>query len=327
VPGYEGRDVVITRLMRQGEMQITSESTTLEVGDIVQIVGEPEAVDNLTTVIGRRSDRDIRQINEGLVTRHILVTHQQVLGSTIGELNLRERFGVRVARVTRGEFKFTGTRNIRLMLADKLFVVGPEAGIDEAAKLLGNSLKALDHPQVLPAFVGIALGILLGSIPLTIPGAPVPMKLGIAGGPLVAALVLARVRRIGPLNFYMAAGANLMVREIGIVLFLSCVGLKAGESFVNVLLHGPGLQWMGIAAVITVVPLLLVGIIGRRVFKLNYMPLCGLLAGSMTDPPALAFANTLATSDGPSVAYATVYPLTMLLRVITAQLLAILLFL
>jgi putative transport protein len=327
IPGYEDTGVVITRFVRNGETQIAREDTVLELGDTVQIVGSTEAVDNMVTIVGRLAAQDIRRVTEALVTRHILVTNTGVLGSTIGQLALDERLGVKVARVTRGEFKFTGTRNIRLKFADKLFVVGSEAGIDEAAKLLGNSLKALDHPQVLPAFVGIALGVLLGSIPISIPGTPVPMKLGIAGGPLVASLILARLRRVGPLNFYMAAGANLMVRELGIVLFLSCVGIKAGETFVEVLLRGPGLYWMAIAAVITIVPLLIVALIARHLLKLNYMQLCGLLAGSMTDPPALAFANTLATSDGPSVAYATVYPLTMLLRVVTAQLVVILLFL
>ncbi|MGC4064632.1 MAG: putative transporter [Polyangiaceae bacterium] len=326
IPGYETNGVVVTRFLRNGELQVAREDTVLELGDIVHIVGSSEALDNMITVMGRLADRDLRRVNEAIVARHILVTHSKVLGCTIGQLALTERFGVTVARVTRGEFKFTGTRNIRLKLADKLFVVGPEAGIEEAAKLLGNSLKALDHPQVLPAFVGIALGVLLGSVPIHIYGAPVPMKLGIAGGPLVASLVLARLRRIGPLNFYMSAGANLMVRELGIVLFLSCVGLKAGESFVDVLLRGPGLYWMVIGAAITLLPLGLVAFIARRFLKLNYMRLCGLLAGSMTDPPALAFAHTLAASDGPSVAYATVYPLTMLLRVITAQLMVILLF-
>jgi putative transport protein len=204
--------------------------------------------------------------------------------------------------------------------------VGPESGIEEAAKVLGNSLKALDHPQLMPAFVGIALGILLGSIPFSIPGTPVPLKLGIAGGPLIVSLILARLQRIGPLNFYMSAGSNLMVRELGIVLFLTCVGLKAGGSFFEVLTQGPGLIWMAIGACITVIPLGIVAFVARHWLKMNYLRLSGLLAGSMTDPPALAFANTLAASDGPAIAYATVYPMTMLLRVVTAQLMAIWMF-
>lgn len=326
IPGYEGSGVVVTRRLRDGDLQIAQDEMTIARGDVLQIVGNAPTLDNLVTVIGRVSDQDLRQRSAQIVTRHILVTNHDILGNTIGSLMLFERFGVTVARVTRGEFKFTGTRNIRLMLADKLFVVGPEAGIEQAARVLGNSLKALDHPQVLPAFVGIGLGILLGSIPITIPGTPVPLKLGIAGGPLVVALILARLRRIGPLNFYMAAGANLMVRELGIVLFLTCVGLKAGGSLVEVITHGPGLTWMAIGAAITILPIAIVALFARRWLKLNYMALCGLLAGAMTDPPALAFANTLATSDGPSVAYATVYPMTMLLRVVTAQLMAIWMF-
>jgi putative transport protein len=327
IPGYENWGVVITRVMHEGQTLIAGEDTCLHLGDTLQIVGNSETIDQMVTIIGRSSTQDLRRVAEAIVARHILVTNPKVLGSTIGQLSLTERFGVRVARVTRGEFKFTGTPNIRLVFADRLFVVGSNEDIDAAAKYLGNSLKALDHPQALSLFVGIALGVLFGSMPIHVPGTPVPLKLGIAGGPLVMALVLARLRRVGPLNFYMSDGANLMVREIGIVLFLSCVGLKAGESFVQVLLHGPGLYWMCIAASMTLFPLLVGAILARVVFKLNYMALCGLLAGSMTDPPALAFANTLAVSDGPSVAYATVYPLAMLLRVVTAQLMVILLFL
>lgn len=326
IPGYDGSGVVVTRRMRDGNLEIAREDMTIARGDVLQIVGDSESLDNMVTIIGRVSDQDLRRVSEQIVARHILVTSHDILGDTIGSLMLFERFGVTVARVTRGEFKFTGTRNIRLMLADKLFVVGPESGIERTAQLLGNSLKALDHPQVLPAFVGIALGILVGSLPISIPRTPVPLKLGIAGGPLVVALILARIRRIGPLNFYMAAGANLMVRELGIVLFLTCVGLKAGGSFVAVVTQGPGLAWMAIGAAITIVPIALVALVARRWLRMNYMALCGLLAGSMTDPPALAFANTLATSDGPSIAYATVYPLTMLLRVVAAQLMAILMF-
>lgn len=326
IPSYRDSGVVITRRMRGEDLKIAREDMTLEIGDILQIVGKAETLDNLVTIIGRLSDRDLRRVSEQIVTRYILVTNHEILGNTIGSLMLAERFGVTVARVTRGEFKFTGMHNMRLMLADKLLVVGPEAGIDEAAKVLGNSLKALDHPQALAVFIGIALGVLVGSVPIAIPGTPVPLKLGIAGGPLITAVVLARLRRVGPLNFYMSASANLMVRELGIVLFLTCVGLKAGGSFFGVLTNGPGLTWMAIGAGVTFIPLAIVAVIARRALKMNYMPLCGLLAGSMTDPPALAFANTLAASDGPAVAYATVYPLTMLLRVVAAQLVAIILF-
>jgi putative transport protein len=202
-------------------------------------------------------------------------------------------------------------------------VVGEKEAIANAADALGNSLKEVNHTNLIPIFVGIVLGIVVGTYPMTVTGMPAPVRLGLAGGPLLVAIILSRIGKIGPLVWYMPVNANVVLRELGIVLFLACVGLKAGERFFEQLVHGPGLAWMGYGVFITLVPLLIVGFFGRVVLRTNFMNLCGLLAGSMTDPPALAFANSVNNSDAPSVAYATVYPLTMLLRIVIAQLLVL----
>ena len=227
--------------------------------------------------------------------------------------------GDRIAVLSLNRIEFVATGNVRLLFGDQVRVVGDSTGLVRASEILGNSVKQLDHPQMIPVFVGIALGVMLGSIPVLFPGIPAPVKLGLAGGPLVAALVLSRLGRLGGMNFYMSHGANLMIRELGIVLFLACVGLKAGGSFVDTVIGGDGLLWMAWAAAITVVPVIVVGLFARLVLKLNFTALSGLIAGSMTDPPALAFANATTQSESPAVTYATVYPLTMILRVLSAQ--------
>jgi putative transport protein len=252
----------------------------------------------------------------------VVVTRKEVLGKTVEELNLDSR-GVALTRISRAEIEFTPTAGFTFQFADTVLLVGEDEKIAQAAKELGNSPKSLDHPQIVPIFVGIALGVLFGSIPIALPGVPAPVKLGLAGGPLIIAIILSRLGRIGPLIYYMPLSANFMLRELGITLFLACVGLKAGDQFINTLTNGDGLQWMGLAAMITLIPILLVGLFARAIYKLNYTSICGVLAGSMTDPPALAFANVMAGSDAPSVSYATVYPLTMLLRVFVAQMLVL----
>jgi putative transport protein len=202
-------------------------------------------------------------------------------------------------------------------------VVGEPEDIEEVAKLMGNSIKELNHTNLIPVFIGIILGLIIGSYPLTIGNVPAPVKIGLAGGPLIAAIVLARIGKIGPLIWYMPVNSNIAMRELGIVLFLACVGLKAGHQFIPTLVDGDGFLWMGVGAIITLVPMLLLGFLGRIYGKLNYMSLCGIMAGSMTDPPALAFATTATGSDAPAVSYAAVYPLTMLLRILTAQLIVL----
>ncbi len=326
IPDLVSSGVVITRLLRADKIITPNGKTKILEGDKVHIVGMPEAVATMEKVIGSRLEKPITSANSDLTTKSILVTNKKMLGKTIESLAFAERYGVTVSRVVRGEFKFTGRLDLRLKFADKLLVVGPAAGIEAVTKELGDSLKALDHPEIIPAFVGIFLGIIVGSIPVAIPGMPTPLKLGLAGGPLVVSIILSRKRKIGPLNFFMAASANLMLRELGITLFLTCVGLNAGIRFFDVLLNGDGFYYMGLAALITFIPLMVAGIVGRVVFKVNYLSLCGAIAGSMTDPPALAFANGLSNSEAVNVGYASVYPLTMLLRILSGQVLAILLY-
>ncbi|RPJ56221.1 MAG: hypothetical protein EHM23_24185, partial [Acidobacteria bacterium] len=222
-------------------------------------------------------------------------------------------------RVTRAGLEFTAVGHFTLQFGDILMVVGESAAIRRVADELGDSPEHLDHPHILPIFLGIALGVILGSFPFYFPGIPASVQLGLAGGPLLTAIILSRVGRMGPLIWYIPVNANLLLREIGITLFLGCVGLRAGEGFVQTLRNGDGLYWMGMAAVVTVVPVLIVSFVARAFYRLNFLSLCGLLAGSMTDPPALAFARSLADSEAASMSYAAVYPLVMLLRVFAAQ--------
>ena len=329
IPDLISSGVVVTRLLRGESIFTPNGNTVIEQGDKLHIVGMPEAVCAMEKIIGKRLEKPITletsNTDKKIIVKTILVTNKKILGRTIGSLALAERYGVNISRVVRSGFKFTGRLDLRIKFADKLRVVGTAEGIEAAAKELGNSLTALDHPEILPAFLGIFLGVIVGSIPIALPGMPTPLKLGLAGGPLIVAIVLSRKRKIGPLNFFMANSANLMLREFGLTLFLSCVGLNAGIKFFDVLLNGDGLYYMGLATLITFVPLAIVASVGHLVFKVNYLSLCGVLAGATTDPPALAFANGQANSEAVNIGYASVYPLTMLLRILSGQVLAILL--
>lgn len=330
IPNLISSGVVVTRLMRGNDIFSPNGKTVIQEGDKLHIVGMPEAVAIMEKIIGRRLEKPITKENttdsdRAILVKTVLVTNKKVLGKTIAALALAERYNVNVSRVVRSGFKFTGRLDLRIKFADNLRLVGTAEGIEGAAKELGNSLTALDHPEILPAFLGIFLGVIAGSIPIAIPGMPTPLKLGLAGGPLIIAILLSRKRKIGPLNFFMANSANLMLREFGLTLFLSCVGLNAGIKFFDVLLNGDGLYYMGLAAFITFIPLAIVATIGHLIFKVNFLSLCGVLAGATTDPPALAFANSQADSEAVNIGYVSVYPLTMLLRILSAQILAILL--
>lgn len=330
IPDLISSGVVVTRLMRGNDIFSPNGKTVIQEGDKLHIVGMPEAVAIMEKIIGRRLEKPITKENttdsdRAILVKTVLVTNKKVLGKTIAALALAERYNVNVSRVVRSGFKFTGRLDLRIKFADKLRLVGTAEGIEAAAKELGNSLTALDHPEILPAFLGIFLGVIAGSIPIAIPGMPTPLKLGLAGGPLIIAILLSRKRKIGPFNFFMSNSANLMLREFGLTLFLSCVGLNAGIKFFDVLLNGDGLYYMGLAAFITFIPLAIVATIGHLIFKVNFLSLCGVLAGATTDPPALAFANSQADSEAVNIGYVSVYPLTMLLRILSAQILAILL--
>ncbi|GMV98364.1 MAG: putative transporter [Phycisphaerae bacterium] len=322
LPLVDHYDVVISRILKANQPhvpQIARPETTLDLGDVVLAVGPKERLDQLRLLIGSESSVDLRTLRSNIVTRRIVITRRAALGRTIQELDLVRRHGVNITRVSRAEVDFAPTPGFRTQFGDTVLAVGDSAGVDQVAAELGNSLRQLNHPQLVPVFVGLALGVLLGSWPITVPGMPAPVKLGLAGGPLLVAIILSRVGHVGPLIWYMPISANFMLREVGITLFLACVGLRAGDSFLKTLVSGSGLLWVLAGAAITLLPLLAAAAIARRVFKMNYLHVCGLLAGSMTDPPALAFATTIAGSEAPSVSYSTVYPAVMLLRVICAQ--------
>ncbi|HEX8912724.1 MAG TPA: putative transporter, partial [Humisphaera sp.] len=289
LPVADDGQVVISRVRHKadGQTRLAYPETVIQQGDVLLAVGPAGAMEQLKLVVGAEANVDLAAAGGPIVTRTILLTRKAHLGKTVDELNLDHRYGVRATRVRRGEVELPPSPNVTLQFGDVLTVVGEEAGLAEAGKLLGNSPKTLNHPQVGPIFLGIALGVVLGSIPVALPGLPAAVKLGLAGGPLVAALVLSRLGHFGPLVWYMPQSANLALREVGISLFLAAVGIKSGGQFFDVLLHGPGLTWALYGALVTAIPLLSVGAVARLWFKLDYMSLCGLTAGSMTDPPAL----------------------------------------
>lgn len=323
LPMLESLGVVISRMHHDGRVDLAKPEDVVHVGDTLLAIGPAPKLEELRIILGVQSELDLHKAESNLVMRRVIVTKKAILGKTIGELNFLARHDVTVTRLTRAEVELSATPDQRLQFGDMLVIVGREEDIADAAKLLGNSLKQLNHTELIPVFVGIGLGVLVGSIPIAFPGIPAPVKLGLAGGPLIVAILLSRLGRVGPLLWYMPNNANFAIREIGIVLFLACVGLHSGEKFIDTLVNGDGVKWMLLASIITTAPLLLVGLFARVFLRTNYVSICGLLAGSMTDPPALAFANTVSGSDAPSISYATVYPLTMLLRVVCAQILVL----
>jgi putative transport protein len=315
-----GEGVVISRLSRGLKAQeVPRARTKLRVGDRIHAVGSPEMLEKLKGVIGVEIPLDLTGKRSEVTSRRILVTRKGILGKTIKELNLRETFGLIVTRIIRTGLELSPRAAFRLQFGDELRVVGKPEDIKAFAQASGESGERLSEAAVVPMFIGIALGVVLGSLPLRIPGTTMTFRLGLAGGPLIAAVVLSRIGSIGPLVWHIPPSANQMLRTIGIALFLSAVGVRAGAGFVATFLRY-GLSWFLGGAVITLVPILLAALVARFAFKLNYLTFCGLLAGSMTDPPALAYANSLAPgSDEPTLAFVSVYPLTMLLRLFVAQ--------
>ena len=305
------RDFVVSRICRPGGApELADAATTLRCGDRILLVAAPKDVEALVALLGREVDAEQMIQDPKMISRRILITKPELNGKTLAELRVRSTSGVTITRINRSGIDLVAAGNLQLQLGDRVTVVGPELSVAHAERLFGNSLKRLNHPNLIPIFIGIALGVVLGSISFWIPGVPQPVKLGLAGGPLIVAILIT----------YTTMSANLMLREVGISLFLAGVGLGAGEDFVPTLVAG-GYVWIAYGAVITVVPLLLAGIFGRYRYKLNYYTLIGVLSGASTNPPALAYSTEQTTSDAPSVGYATVYPLSMFLRVLAAQLL------
>ncbi|MFV0545722.1 MAG: putative transporter, partial [Bacteroides sp.] len=317
-------DFVISRIRHKGdvhEQELVNSETVLHLSDEILIICTPIDIAAITLFFGKQINVKWDESNKQLISRRILITKPELNGKTLSQLNIRNNFGASVTRVNRSGVDLVATSQLQLQMGDRVTIVGEELAVSHAEKILGNSLKRLNHPNLIPIFLGIALGCILGSIPFVFPGIPQPVKLGLAGGPLIVSILISRFGPQHKLITYTTMSANLMLREIGISIFLACVGLGAGEGFVNTIIYNGGYVWIGYGVIITIVPLLIAGLIGRYVFKLNYYTLIGVLAGSSTNPPALAYSSDLTSCDAPAVGYATVYPLTMFLRVLTAQLL------
>lgn len=317
-------DVVISRLLHHNEIIVPKFNTILHLNDIILVVSAKESRTEVIKLFGEPSETDLSLLPNNLVSRQLVVSNRNVVGKKLSSLQLRARFGINITRVFRAGVEFVATPGLELQMGDKLTIVGEESAVENAVAVVGNSLKRLKEPNLIPIFIGIFLGIVLGSIPFVVPGIPTPIKLGMAGGPLIAAILISKFGYKFSIVSYTTHSANLMLREIGIVLFLASVGLKAGKEFIPILASGDGLIWMAYGAIITMFPILMVGLFARLIMKKNYFETCGLLSGSMTDPPALAFSNSLAQSEAPAMAYSTVYPLVMFLRIIIAQLLVLL---
>lgn len=317
------KEMVFSRIYRQGEIIFPNKETILQPGDMAVIISQKADHPHIRAKIGRECDVDPKTMPGKLMSKQVIVTHSKITGQTLGSLKIRSNYGVNITRVNRSGIEFVANPNLRLQIGDKLTVVGEETSIENVANVLGNSLKRLNEPNLIPIFIGILLGILIGSIPFVIPGIPTPVRLGLAGGPLIVAILISNFGYKISLVSYTTPSANLMLREVGIVLFLASVGIKAGDQFIPTLASGEGFIWMGYGAMITVLPLLIIGFITRKWLKKNYLEIIGLLAGSTTDPPALAYANSIANSDAPAITYATVYPMVMFLRILVAQLLVL----
>lgn len=316
---------ICSRICQQGVMSKPDADTILHIGDYVTIVCKEDDVDAITAFIGKKSDYNWDNENSPMISRRILITKPEINGKKLKDLHLSNIYNIIVTRVNRSGVDLFADPNLELQIGDRVMVVGKKDSIDHVAKTLGNELKKLDTPNIITIFVGIFLGILVGSIPLKFPGMPTPVKLGLAGGPLIIAILIGRFGHKLKLVTYTTVSANLMLREIGIALFLASVGIDAGDSFLHTIVEGDGLLYVAYGAIITIIPILIIGILGRYVYHINYYSLMGLISGSTTNPAALAYSSQTAGNDKPAVAYSTVYPLTMFLRIISGQVILLLL--
>jgi putative transport protein len=321
------RDYVCSRILRNGELIFPKSSTTLELGDKVFIVCSEADKDAVQAFIGKETivpEFAEQEKQKQLVSRRIVITKPEINGKTPAKLHFASVYGVNLTRVTRQGMEIFARQDLPLQVGDRVMVVGDQVSVNRVSSVLGNAVKRLDHPNIATIFVGIILGLILGSIPFTFPEIPVPLKLGLAGGPLIVAILIGRYGYKIHLVTYTTTSANLMLREIGLVLFLASVGVKAGANFVDTVVNGDGLLYVLTGFMITVLPILIIGIVARKKYHFNYFTIMGLLAGATTDPPALAFANASCSKDAPSIGYSTVYPLSMFLRIFTAQLIVLL---
>lgn len=317
------RDFVCSRILHDGNVNLPSKDTVLHVGDYLLIVCAYDEAEGITTFIGKNVDAKLEfdDNHSPIISRRILVTEKNVNGKTLSQLSLSGKFGVNVTRIYRTGIELFARPDLRLQVGDRIRVVGPSDAVERLASRLGNSFGHLDHPNILTIFVGIFIGILFGSLPIAIPGMPTPVKLGLAGGPLIISILMSRFGYKMKLVTYTTVSANLMLREMGLALFLASVGIKAGGNFINTVVQGDGLIYVLCGFLITIIPIIIIGLLARLKYKMNYLTLMGMIAGAYTDPPALAYANQTAVNDAPAIGYTTVYPLSMFLRIIAAQVL------
>ena len=325
VRDFMGRDFVCSRILQNGHVSIPNRDTVFHLGDQLFVVCAEDDAEAIIAFIGPKIEVDWEKQDTPMVSRRILITQPKMNGKQLGEFHFSSMYGVNVTRVNRSGMDIFASRNLTLQVGDRVMVVGPQDAVERVANLMGNSLKRLDHPNIVTIFVGIFLVIFFGSLPIAFPGIPTPVKLGLAGGPLIVSILIGRFGYKLKLVTYTTMSANLMLREIGIALFLASVGIKAGANFVNTVVDGDGLLYVGCGFLITVIPLLIMGAVARWHYKMNYFMLMGLIAGSNTDPPALAYSNQTAGNNAPAVGYSTVYPVSMFLRILTAQLLILIL--
>lgn len=318
------RRFVISRISHHensSKTELVNSETVLHLHDKILIISSPADIEAITLFFGKTVQLEWSELNSNLISRRILITKPELNGKTLAQLNIRKNFSASITRVNRAGVDLVASPSLQLQMGDRVTVVGSELAVGHAEKVLGNSLKRLNHPNLIPIFLGIALGCILGSISFSFPGIPQPVKLGLAGGPLIISILISRFGPHYKMITYTTMSANLMLREIGISLFLACVGLGAGQGFIETIIHGGGYLWIGYGAIITIFPLLLTGFIGRHFCHVNYYTLIGVLSGANTNPPALAYSNEQTSCDAPAVGYATVYPLSMFLRVLIAQML------
>ena len=322
VSEFLNRDIVCSRILHDGVVSIPNSKTHFEVGDELLVVCAEADAEAIKAFIGPEVeaewDREKDEVQH-FVSRRIIVTRPEMNGKTLGKMHFSSVYGVNVTRISRQGMDIFAGRNHHFHVGDKILVVGPEENVNRVAEIMGNSVKRLDAPNIATIFIGIMVGIIFGSLPFAIPGMPVPLKLGIAGGPLIIALLIGRFGYRMKLVTYTTTSANMMLREIGLVLFLASVGIKAGAGFWDTVVQGDGLKYVGCGFLITIIPILIIGTIARLKFKFNYFTIMGMLAGTYTDPPALAYANASCSKEAPAVGYSTVYPLSMFLRIFTAQ--------
>ena len=322
---FLNRDVVFSRLLHDGNVSIPSSRDVFHMGDEVLVVCAAVDAEAIQAFIGPEIEKpwEEDQSDQPLISKRIVITNPSMNGKELGKMHFSSVYGVTVTRISRQGMDLFASRNYRFQVGDKILVVGPTDNVNRIADLMGNSVKRLDTPNIATIFIGIIIGILFGSIPFAIPGMPVPMKLGIAGGPLIIAILIGRFGHRMKLNTYTTTSANMMLREMGLVLFLASVGVKAGAHFWDTVVEGDGLMYVFTGFLITIIPILIIGTIARLKFKFNYFTIMGMLAGTCTDPPALAYANSICSREAPAIGYSTVYPLSMFLRIFTAQLIVL----